>query len=418
MTTTDASELALNGGQPVRTAPWPIRKLFGPDDKQAVCDLFDRAIEAGSDVLGYQKAEEEAYCQEFADFLGGGFADGVNSGTNAVWVALRSLELPPGSEVIVPPISDPGGVMPVALCNCIPVPADTAPGSYNAGPEQIAERITDRTSAIVVAHIAGMPCDMPAICDLARSENLSVVEDCAQAHGATINGRSVGTFGDVAAFSLMFGKHHAVGGQGGVVFTTDEDRYWKVRRLADRGKPFNVDAGGGNVAGSINCNMDELHAAVGRSQLRRLSETLQRRRNFARALANRCRDSLQTIRCLEEPPGVESAFWFILFHVDFEKLSCDREQLLKALAAEGLNPGGYWHVPTEMAWHRERNVFGLDSDLPWSLADRDYPLAWDLPNAAATEASHFRIQFHEDFGPRELDDIAAILEKVQRAYLR
>src|SRR5699024_10435103 len=160
---------------------------------------FDESIQSGN-AFGYGGEREEKFCEKFAKKLTGGqggFADGVNSGTNAVYVALRSLELEPFTEVIVPPISDPGGIMPVAMINCIPVPADSAPNSYMPGAEQIEARITERASAIVVAHIAGSPANMTEIMQVADKHNLPVVEDCAQAHGAVCAGQRVGTFGEV-----------------------------------------------------------------------------------------------------------------------------------------------------------------------------------------------------------------------------
>src|SRR5262249_24769306 len=151
-------------------------------------------------------------------YLGGGYAKAVNSGTNAVYVSLRALDLEPGTEVIVPPITDPGGTMPVALMNCIPIPADCERGSLNTSAEEIRKVLTDRTSAIIVAHIAGRPVDMDAVLELAAERGIPVVEDCAQAHGALYKGRMVGTLGAISAFSTMFGKHHCTGAQGGVVF--------------------------------------------------------------------------------------------------------------------------------------------------------------------------------------------------------
>ena len=109
--------LAVEGGRPVRTAPWPGRFLCGLEEKQAVMELFDLAIEQSShSILRYNGPQEAAYCKEFADFLGGGHADGVNSGTTAIYVALRALEIEPFTEVIVSPVTDPGGVMPVVSC--------------------------------------------------------------------------------------------------------------------------------------------------------------------------------------------------------------------------------------------------------------------------------------------------------------
>ena len=120
--------LAIDGGPKVRTKPFPPRRLFGEEEKQAAMKLFDAAIAAGG-VFGYNGPEEQAYEKEFAEYMGGGFADAVNSGTSAIFVSLGALQLDPGSEVIVPPITDPGGVMPVAMLNCIPMVCDAAPGS-------------------------------------------------------------------------------------------------------------------------------------------------------------------------------------------------------------------------------------------------------------------------------------------------
>lgn len=208
-----AEMLAVNGGTPVRSDPLPPRALWGQEEKEAAMRMFDEAIASGG-VIGYSGPEELAYEKEFAEYMGGGYADLVNSGTNAVYCALGALQLPAGSEVVVPPITDPGGVMPVALHNLIPVVADAAPGTFNAGASEIEAVITERTSAILIAHIAGEPCDMGPIMAVAEKHNLPVVEDCAQAHGARYNGQLCGTFGTIAAVSTMSGKHHATGPQG------------------------------------------------------------------------------------------------------------------------------------------------------------------------------------------------------------
>ena len=218
MPVSQTKQLAIEGGQPVRQEPFPPRRLFGEEEKAAAMAVFDEAIATGT-AFGYGGPHERAYEKAFAEYLGGGLAKAVNSGTSATLAALAALELEPESEVIVPPITDPGGVMPVVIMNCLPVPADTDGSSFNAGPEQIAAAITERTRAIIVAHIMGEPADMAPIMALARKHDLPVIEDAAQAHGATYRGRHVGTFGDLAAFSTMSGKHHASGAQGGFVFT-------------------------------------------------------------------------------------------------------------------------------------------------------------------------------------------------------
>ena len=128
----------VHGGPRARRMPWPRRRHFDKREKRAVMRLLDREIRKGGAVV-YGGPETKAYCQAFADYLGGGYAAAVNSGTNAVYVALRALDLEPGSEVVVPAITDPGGTMPVAMLGCIPIPADSDCGSLNISAEQIKE---------------------------------------------------------------------------------------------------------------------------------------------------------------------------------------------------------------------------------------------------------------------------------------
>ncbi|MCP4645633.1 MAG: hypothetical protein GY851_34630 [bacterium] len=418
MSSEAASKLAINGGPKVREEPWPARHLFTEEEKQVVVDMFDECIKTGG-VFGYNGAVEEAYCTEFAEFLGGGYADAVNSGTNAVYVALRALDLEPFTEVIVPSVTDCGGFMPVPLLNCIPIPADTAPGSYNMGPEQVAARITDRTSAIVVAHIAGQPVDMDPIMEIARAKGIPVVEDCAQSHGAKYKGRYVGTIGDVAAFSTMSGKHHATAAQGGVVFTKDEDRYWMAKRAADRGKAMNVDGAIGNVTCALNMNNNDIGGAVGRVQLRKLPAIIEGCRRAAHLVADRCA-GLKAITVDLGLPDTEGAFWFLVLRLDPSKVSVDYDTFVKALGAEGLPFGGHYTIPlTRHDWYTKRSVFGT-SGYPWTCPlykgdpDAEYP----LPNFDEVDQSLFRIKTHENVGEREADQVAEALAKVEAAYLK
>lgn len=412
------SKLALHGGSPVRTAAWPARHLFGEAEKAAAIQLFDESIASGN-AFGYNGQYEAAYCQAFAKWMGGGHADAVNSGTTAVYVAARSLNLPAGSQVIVPPISDPGGVMPVALLGLVPVPADSSPGSLNAGPSQIEARITPRTSAILVAHIAGHPCDMNAIMKLAAKHKLRVIEDCAQAHGATIQGKPVGSFGDVAAFSTMSGKHHATAGQGGVVFTKNEQTYWRARQAADRGKPFGIAEPQGNVIAGLNLNNNELACAVGLVQLEKLPAMIARRQAFASQIVQGV-SKLKAVQVSGLLPDTKSVYWFLPLNLDVSKITTDKDTFTAALAHEGVSVShGYWHCPITQPWYTERQVF-TGSEFPWSqngVQDKRWTTA-DLPNALKTRDTLFVINMHENCGDQEASDVLAALAKVEVAYLR
>lgn len=409
----------VNGGKITRRKKWPRRKLFNRRELAAVKRLFRREFRVGG-AIAYEGREEQAYCRKFVRFMGGGYADAVNSGTAAVYVALRALDLEPFTEVILSPITDPGGYMPVVLANCIPVPADSVPGSYNVGAAQIEARLTDKTSAIVVTHVAGYPVDMDPILELARSRGIPVMEDCAQAHGAKYKGRLVGTLGEIAAFSTMFGKHHATGGQGGVVYTANRDHYCRAKQVADRGKPVGVSGTPSNLVASLNLNQDEIACAIGRVQLDKMPGNIRKRRGFVLALGQACRE-LVAVEPVLDPPGCEAVYWFMLFKLHADKLKCDKATFVAALKAEGIAAARehYYYVPCESPWYTDAVVFGA-SGFPWQCEryGRQRPRQYDLPNVRATDAAHFNLTIHENLGQREISDFVAACKKLERLFVK
>jgi len=405
----------VHGGPPARRWPWPRRRHFDKREKRAVVQLLNREIRKGGAVT-YGGPETKAYCRAFADYLGGGYAAAVNSGTNAVYVALRVLDLEPGDEIIVPAITDAGGTMPVALVNCIPVPADSQPRSLNTSVDEIREAITDRTAAIVVTHLTGHPVDLDPILDLAGERNIPIVEDCAQAHGALYKGRMVGTFGTVSAFSTMFGKHHATGAQGGVVFTRDTLLFARARQVIDRGKPFGTLGNPANLIASLNFNQDEISMAIGRVQLEKLPGALRARRNFASQVASGLKD-VKGVSFIGDAPGCSGAYWFLCLFIDRTGLNCDAKQFAAALELEGIGgvQAGYPFIPTDQPWHRDAVVFGK-SGMPWSLRQPSGPLRFKLPNADAVNHAIVRVDVHESLGAREARDLVMAVKKIADHY--
>jgi len=409
--------LAIEGGRKVREKPWPDRFLLGEEEKSAVLALFDKAIGTGEPVA-YNGPEEEAYCREFSEFMGGGYADAVSSGTAALFVALHALNPEPFSEVIVSAVTDPGGMMPIVMLNCIPVIADTAVGSYNTCAEEVARLISPLTSAIVVPHIGGEPADAEAVAALAKEHGIPLIEDCAQSLGAKLNGRYVGSYGDISIFSTMFGKHYCTGGQGGMVYTKNEELYWKIRRAADRGKPFGLPDGYTNCIASLNFNLDELSCAIGRVQLRKLPKIVEKRRLLAAQIAEGIKD-LEVVSLPPQLPGAEPSYWFLRLQFHKEKANGDKEAFCRALSAEGiLLSASYIHaVPHLMDWYRNRAAFGK-SGYPWTSPaykgdpNREFP----TPNALSAMESCFNLTLYESWGQSEADDITAALRKVANAF--
>ena len=410
------NEPAVNGGPRVRTKPWPARASIGNEEKTAVMALFDKAIASGEGIE-YNGENEEAYCREFAEFMGGGHADAVCSGTAAVYLALRALDIEPFTEVIVSPITDPGGMMPIVMLNCIPVVADTVPGSYNVGPKEIEEKISPQTSAILVAHIGGEPADIEGIMAVARKHKLLVVEDCAQAHGARIDGRLAGTFGDIAAFSTMFSKHYSTGGQGGMVYTGNKGMYDLARRAADRGKPLGLPDGSTNYIASLNFNLDEIGAAIGRVQLRKLLEIIGGRRRVAAGIA-RGLESLSSVSMPLVHSDSEPSYWFLRLRFNRNAVSCDKAEFCNALVHEGLPiVSDYRAMPHTHDWHKYRRVFGT-SEYPWSSPSYkgNVKTTFDCPNALRAIADHFNLQIHENWGDEEIADTIRAIAKLESAY--
>ena len=392
------------------------RSLIGPDEKAAAMHVIDRAIENRTAFDRYGGEEVEAYEREFAAHMGTRFATAVSSGTAAVHTALAALNLEPGSEVICPPITDPGGIAPILASLCIPVFADTDPESFNVSAAGIEAAITPQTRAILVAHIAGEPCDMEAILNVARKYHLPVIEDVAQAHDATFNGRKTGSMGTLGAFSLMSGKHHTSGGQGGMVVTNDEALYWRAKSFADRGKNFGRPDVGGFLG--LNYRMTELEAAIGRVQLRRLPAFVEKRRQLVKIIADRLADS-QLFALGALPENAKSAYWFLRVRVFLDKTSHNKEAVARALKERGIPAAPtYTSIIYHQPWFRDKRTFG-SSQIPWSLPQCKRIPDYDrcCPNAERAMANHLLVSLNESVSFEVAERLAEEMLAVERQLL-
>jgi dTDP-4-amino-4,6-dideoxygalactose transaminase len=226
--------------------------------------------------------------------------------------------------------------------------------------------------------------------------------------------------GALAAFSTMSGKHHATGAQGGIVYTTDKELHWEAKRFADRGKPFHTEHTT-NVRMGLNLNGNDLAAAIGRVQLRKLPGIIDGRRRFVHMLRQEMeRRKLQTVRLGWMPDGSKGVYWFLRPHLDLSQLAADKETFVKALSAEGIPCSlEYRATPSEAQWFKERITYGA-SGYPWTdpRYEGDPGRRFPIPNCLAAIDSHFTIPMHEGYGELEAHDIATALHKVERAYLK
>lgn len=398
------SDLAIHGGPKTRAQPLPPRRLFGVAELESVRAVFEEAWANGAD-FGYQGSFEQAYVEAFCRLQGGGRADAVASGTAAVWLALAALDLEPESDVVVSPVTDPGGVAPVLLQGHGLAVADAAPGSFNVGPEELERALTPRTRAAILTHAGGRPFDLEPVMEVAARRGVAVIEDCSQAHGALYKGRRVGTFGAAAVFSTMFSKAHATGGSGGLAYTRDESLYWRVRALADRGKPFRDAAFDPRdprafLFPALNLNLDEVSCAIGLSTLSRLEDTIERRLAVARWIDEGLAARSRAVSPVPALPGTAPSPFFHTVRVDERRLMVSKVDFAKAVQAEGIwiNPD-YRYVVAEWPWAAGR-VRGKAS----------------TPNAAAFRDATFNVLFNERFTREDAEDVVRSILKVEEAY--
>jgi dTDP-4-amino-4,6-dideoxygalactose transaminase len=239
---------------------------------------INRAIQAvlnsGRYILA---AEVQAFEREFAEFIGARFGIGVASGTDALYLALVATGVGPGDEVITVPHTAVATVAAIEMCGAIPKFVDINLNTYTMDPERLEAAISPRAKAVLPVHLYGHPADMGPILEIARRHGLVVVEDCAQAHGATYGAKQVGTIGDISAFSFYPTKNLGAIGDGGFIATNDPVLAEKVRLLRQYGWRQRYVS---QITG-WNSRLDELQAAILRVKLRHLGEGNRRRRELA-----------------------------------------------------------------------------------------------------------------------------------------
>ena len=266
----------------------PFMSLVPSDDGHDVRAAIERVVASGWFILG---PEVEAFEVEFARAMGAAHAVGVGTGTDAIALILRALDIGPGDEVITTPLSAAYTALAIMMTGARPVFSDIDPVRLTIDPDQIARAIGPRTRAILPVHLYGQAADMAAIEGIAARHKLAIVEDCCQAHLTTAEGRPVGTIGVAGAFSFYPTKNLGALGDGGAVLTNDPALAARIKRLRNGGQSdryHHVDAG-------VNSRLDEIQAAVLRARLPRLGAWTERRR----VLAARYR------RLLKDAPGVD-----------------------------------------------------------------------------------------------------------------
>jgi dTDP-4-amino-4,6-dideoxygalactose transaminase len=292
-----------------------------------------RVLDGGWYVLG---KEVRAFEEEFAAYCGKGCGIGVGSGTEALHLALRACDIGPGDEVITVAQTAVATASAIALTGASPVFVDVEPDYFTIDPSRVRAAVTARTRAIVPVHLYGQPADLSAILDLGKSLGLRVIEDCAQAHGATYQGRRVGSFGDLGCFSFYPTKNLGAVGDGGMVVTGDPALAEKVRLLREYGWAERY------ISHSVgfNSRLDEIQAAILRCKLRYLDADNAARVRHADSYDNSLRGMTLGLPRRRE----ESSHVFHLYVVR----SKERDRMLTHLRKEQVGALIHYPVPVHL----------------------------------------------------------------------
>ncbi len=255
---------------------------FIPMERELDQDLrnaFDRVFKRSWYIEG---VEDEAFEKAFAEYCGIEYCIGVGNGLDALMLALKALGIGEGDEVIVPSNTYIATALAVTYVGATPVFVEPKIETFCINPEKIESAITDKTKAIMPVHLYGQACDMDPIMAIARKHNLKVVEDCAQAHGATYKGKKVGTFGDAAGFSFYPGKNLGALGDAGAAITNDKELADKIRALGNYGSDYKYH----HIYKGNNSRLDELQAAFLAAKLPHLERMNVERRRIANRYLN------------------------------------------------------------------------------------------------------------------------------------
>ena len=325
MTTT--SKLAIDGGTPTVTAETPPWVRWGDLEREQLDEMIDQPS------LFYWNGPQTALLVErFRQRYPLEHVMACSSGTAALHVAVAAAGVGPGDEVITTPVTDMGTVIGILYQQRVPVFADLEGDRYNLDVADVARKITPKAKAILAVHLGGNPCDMAALKNLADQHDLVLIEDCAQAWGATYRDRPVGMIGHIGCYSLNDFKHIGCG-DGGIVASSDERFGPKLQMFADKA----YDRASNRRAVEVlapNNRISEPQSAVAAVQMTRLEGIVQKRAELSRMLTDRLADVPGILLRREDPEDFCSC-WFYMFRIDTARLTCDRDRFAAALAAEG-----------------------------------------------------------------------------------
>lgn len=309
---------------------------FLPMEKELNSELrgaFDRVFEASWYIEG---KEDEQFEAEFAEFCGAKYCVGVGNGLDALMLALKGLGIGDGDEVIVPSNTYIATALAVTYVGATPVFVEPDIRTFNIDPSKIEEKITSKTKAIMPVHLYGQLCDMDPIMEIAKKHNLFIVEDCAQAHGATYKGKKAGSFGDAAGFSFYPGKNLGALGDAGATVTSNEKLADMIRAYGNYGSDYKYH----HIYKGNNSRLDELQAAFLRAKLSHLDRMNEDRRRIASKYLEGMKNDKVILPFVRED-------CVPVWHI-FGVRCQEREALEKHLNEKGIGTNKHYPIPMHM----------------------------------------------------------------------
>ncbi len=321
----------------VEFAPWPY---FEEDEIDAVT----KVLKSGK-VNYWTGNEVKTFEKEFAAYHGMPYGLAVANGTLALELALRVLGIGAGDDVIVTPRTFLASASSIVMQGARPIFADVDPHSQNITAETVKKVLTPNTKAIIAVHLAGYPCDMDPLMELAEEHGLKIIEDCAQSHGAEYKGKKVGSLGHIAAFSFCQDKIITTGGEGGMLLFHDEELWKKAWAFKDHGKNYDTVFHKEHPPGfrwlhesfGSNWRMTEMQAAIGRRQLQKLPDWLAKRRHHAKILEE-CFSKLPALRVTSPPDDIKHSYYKYYVFVRPERLKegWDRDRIMNEISQHSI----------------------------------------------------------------------------------
>ncbi|MBI2677712.1 MAG: DegT/DnrJ/EryC1/StrS aminotransferase family protein [Candidatus Koribacter versatilis] len=402
------AQLAIEGGTAVRTrpfAPWPH---FEPDEIEAVA-----AVLRSGRINYWTGPEGNTFEREYATYVGRKHGVALANGTLALELALIALGIGPGDEVVVPSRTFVATASCVAVHGGRAICAEVDPDSGNVTAETLRAALTPKTRAIIPVHMSGWPCAMDEIMALARECKLKVIEDCAQAHGATYQGKPVGAFGEAAVFSFCQDKIMTTGGEGGMLLLDDEAAWKRAWSYKDHGKDHDLATAPRSghsyrlvhTGFGTNWRMTEMQSALGRVLLRKIdARVAQRRRNAA--VLDEAFGRIPALRVVKPKSTERCSYYKYYAYVRPEKLAAGwtRERLLDAINAEGVpcSTGGSAEIYMEQAFPPE-----------WKPQQAGKVARYPVARALGETSLMFHV--HSTLAEPDMRDVVTAVEKVMSA---